>query len=147
MAKEIMDACPSTSGEGVDAAHRLGTAAGLQGTTAKPRGGSSGARGEAGGCANTQPASDHSRTCVGGMTMAERILGQPLGAPKSPGRRTAADIREGLAPMKKGAQLQLLDGSPLSGWLTSPEAFDRAVEAALASHSRDEIVIYFEEAL
>ncbi len=58
--------------------------------------------------------------------------------------RTAAQIRDGLAPGKQQAQLRLADGTPLSAWLTTPAAFDAAVEKALQKCRREDIVVHYE---
>ena len=63
------------------------------------------------------------------------------GAPsqRKPMKRTSADVRDTLAPSHSEAQLQLLDGTPLSGWLSSPEEFDAAVVDVLKTHARDRV--------
>lgn len=78
--------------------------------------------------------------------MATHILAE-VGPDESPQRTRGAEIRAGLAPGRKEARLQLADGTPLSGWLTSPAEFDSAVAEALKQHQRAAILICFEEAL
>ena len=58
--------------------------------------------------------------------------------------RKFAQVRDGLAPGKQQAQLRLADGKPLSAWLSSPSAFDAAVEKALQKYRREEIVVHYE---
>lgn len=79
--------------------------------------------------------------------MAERNLTPAPQAAESPQRPTAADVRVGLAPGQMEAQLRHVDGTPLSRWLTSAEAFDVAVQAALARYPREQIQIWFEQSL
>ncbi|NML43520.1 hypothetical protein HHL11_07155 [Ramlibacter sp. G-1-2-2] len=85
MAKEILESRLSTEAE--IAAEAGAISAEQQRNTAKPRGGASGARGEAGRCSNTKPASDHSHTFTGGLTMANGIVAESSVRPKSPRRR------------------------------------------------------------
>lgn len=58
--------------------------------------------------------------------------------------RTAAQVREALARGDQQAQVQLQDGSPVSAWVATPEAFDAAVEAALARYPRDALRVRIE---
>lgn len=54
---------------------------------------------------------------------------------------------DGLAPGKKEARIELSDGAPLSGWLTSPEGLAVAANAALRVHQRATLRVRIEEAL
>jgi hypothetical protein len=55
------------------------------------------------------------------------------------GKRTGAHVREALARGDQEARIQLQDGTPVSAWVATPEAFDDAVNAALAQHPRDRL--------
>jgi hypothetical protein len=59
----------------------------------------------------------------------------------------ASAIRERLAPGVVEVQLRLADGTPLSDWITSPDAFDRAVTHVLQDHPREQVCLQVEEAL
>lgn len=61
--------------------------------------------------------------------------------------RAAADVRGMLAPGQSEARLQLADGTPLSGWLSSPDAFDQAVAQALERYPREQIRVQHDLAL
>jgi hypothetical protein len=59
----------------------------------------------------------------------------------------ACAMRGRLAPAVAEAQLRLVDGTPLTGWITSPEAFDREVAQVLQRYPREQVRIQIEEAL
>jgi hypothetical protein len=58
--------------------------------------------------------------------------------------RTAAHVREALAWANQEARIQLQDGTPLSDWVTTPDAFDFAVAAALAVYPRSALQVRLE---